>query len=80
MAETENPFVEFVQTFHNDPVAFVRSVLKIEPDPWQSELLEAVASGNRRISVRSGHGVGKSTVASWAMLWFILTRTRARWW
>ena len=74
MAETENPFVEFVQTFHNDPVAFVRSVLKIEPDPWQSELLEAVASGNRRISVRSGHGVGKSTVASWAMLWFILTR------
>ena len=52
MAEAENPFVEFVQTFHHDPVAFVRNVLKIEPDPWQSELLESVAAGNRRISVR----------------------------
>ena len=33
-----------------------------------------MASGERKISIRSGHGVGKSTTASWAMLWFLLTR------
>jgi phage terminase large subunit len=36
--------------------------------------LTAIASGQRKISVRSGHGVGKSTAASWAMLWYLLTR------
>ena len=46
----------------------------MEPDRWQAEFLDAIAAGNRRISVRSGHGVGKSTTASWAMLWYLLTR------
>ena len=41
---------------------------------WQKELLEAVNNGERKLSVRSGHGVGKSTAASWLMLWFLLTR------
>lgn len=34
----------------------------------------AVARGERRISVRSGHGVGKSALAAWLMVWFLLTR------
>ena len=46
----------------------------MEPDEWQSNLLEWISSGNRRISIASGHGVGKSAVASWAMLWYLLTR------
>lgn len=54
--------------------AFVREVLGQEPDGWQHEVLMAVGTGERRISVRSGHGVGKSTVAAWTMLWFLLTR------
>ena len=69
-----NPFVEFVRKYRNDPVAFVREVLGVEPDDWQKEFLEAVAAGNRKISIRSGHGVGKSTTGSWAMLWYLLTR------
>lgn len=36
--------------------------------------MRAVASGKRRISVRSGHGVGKSALAAWLMVWFLLTR------
>lgn len=69
-----NPFVDFVRKYRNDPVAFVREVLGVEPDDWQKEFLEAVAAGNRKISIRSGHGVGKSTTGSWAMLWYLLTR------
>ncbi|RMH34170.1 MAG: terminase B [Acidobacteria bacterium] len=64
----------FVLRYRNAPVLFVREVLHAEPDEWQAQVLEAIAAGERRISVRSGHGVGKSTCASWASLWYLLTR------
>ena len=70
----ENPYIAFVKRFRNDPVAFVEGVFNVTPDPWQQDFLKAIASGERKLSVRSGHGVGKSTAASWAMLWFLLTR------
>ena len=69
-----NPFVEFVESYHQNPVAFVQQVLGVEPDPWQAELLNEIAKGTRKLSYRSGHGVGKSSAASWAMIWFLLTR------
>jgi hypothetical protein len=69
-----NPFDQFLRDYRNDPVRFVKEVLGVEPDPWQAEFLSAVAKGERRISIRSGHGVGKSSSASWAMIWFVLTR------
>lgn len=52
----------------------VREVFGAEPDPYQDEIMMAVARGERRISVRSGHGVGKTTVLAWIIVWFILTR------
>jgi hypothetical protein len=69
-----NPFIEFIKLYRNDPNKFVKEVLGVEPDEWQEDFLNAVATGERKISIRSGHGVGKSTTASWAMLWFLLTR------
>jgi len=72
-AKKDNPFNDFLKRYRNDPVLFVQEVLKQKPDPWQIEMLEAVNSGERRISIRSGHGVGKSTAASWVMLWTLLT-------
>ena len=69
-----NPFIQFITLYRNDPVLFVKEVLGVEPDEWQQDFLNAVATGERKISIRSGHGVGKSTTASWAMLWFLLTR------
>lgn len=71
---SKNVFVSFLKTYSNDPVKFVERVLKVKPDPWQAELLEQVAKGTRKISVRSGHGTGKSTVASWTILWYFLTK------
>jgi len=69
-----NPFVEFVKLYKHNPVLFVKEVLNTEPDIWQVEFLNSIAAGNRRISVRSGHGVGKSTAASWAMIWYLFLR------
>lgn len=69
-----NAFVEWLLRYRAEPVLFAREVLGVEPDPWQAELMMAVASGERRISVRSGHGVGKSTTVAILCLWYLLTR------
>jgi len=34
----------------------------------------AIARGERRIAIRSGHGVGKTTTLAWAIVWWICTR------
>lgn len=70
----ENPLVDFVSAYKDDPVAFVREILGAEPFDYQQALLVDIANGERKISVRSGHGTGKSTTFSWAMLWFAMTR------
>jgi hypothetical protein len=69
-----NPFVAFTARYRSNPVLFVKEVLNTNPDPWQETLLNHIAKGERRISVRSGHGVGKSTGASWAIIWYLLLR------
>src|SRR6478609_468698 len=50
---------------------------KREPEPWQAEALEAVGQHDR-VSIRSGHGVGKTTFESWLILWFLLTRKNCK--
>jgi phage terminase large subunit len=70
----ENPFHQFLDRYADDPVLFVREQFGVSPDPWQANVLRDIAAGERAISVRSGHGVGKSAVAAWALVWFLLTR------
>lgn len=72
-----NPFEEMIARYgmtEEGPVDFVREILGADPEAYQAELLRAVGRGERKISVRSGHGTGKSTSLSWAMLWFVLFR------
>lgn len=69
-----NPYLEFLYRYRDDPVGFVQNVLHCTPDDWQADFLQAIADGHRKVTVRSGHGVGKSTASSWAMLWYMLTR------
>jgi len=64
---------EFVAAYGNDPVLFVEEMLGAEPFDYQAEFLRALLD-ERKMSVKSGHGTGKSTTASWAMLWFMLLR------
>ena len=72
MAKT-NPFEEFMEVYRPNPVAFCENVLGVKPLKWQGELLESLAAGERRISVRSGHNCGKSSACAFANLWFLLT-------
>lgn len=71
---SENPFIAFVARYGNDWVALVREVLGADPDANQEAVLRAVCLGERRISIRSGHGVGKTTTLAWCVICHILTR------
>jgi hypothetical protein len=55
------------------PVLFVREVLAVEPDEWQADALRAYGRGERRVSIRSGHGVGKTTLLAWVIVHHMLT-------
>ncbi|WP_426356374.1 DEAD/DEAH box helicase family protein [Burkholderia sp. R-40] len=72
--QQQNPFLHFRSRYYRDPILFVQEVLGAEPDDWQKTFLTALADGKRKISVRSGHGVGKSTTTSWAAIWHFYTR------
>lgn len=73
-ASKKNNFIDFIEAYGDDPVAFVEEVLQAKPLDWQKEFLRSIANGERRISVRAGHGVGKSTACSWALIWHMVTR------
>jgi phage terminase large subunit len=74
IAASSNPFHVAITRYSRAPIAFCREVLKVEPDPWQIDVLRALGRGHTRIAVRSGHGVGKTALAAWAMTWFANTR------
>lgn len=69
----------------DNPWLFVTGVLGVLPygadnpngdtqlEFWQHQALENVARHDR-VSIRSGHGVGKTAFISWLVLWFVLTR------
>lgn len=76
---TNNPLVEFQNRYgvpspEEGSVRFVREILGAVPDPWQEVVLRAYGRQERGISVRSCHGVGKTTVAAWCVIHQILTR------
>ena len=54
------------------PAQFAIEALGVEPEAWQIEAGLALAE-KRRVSIRSGHGVGKSAFMAWVVLWFMST-------
>lgn len=64
-----NPLLAFHLKYRHKPGLFVREVLGAKPSDEQDELLNDICvKRERQISVRSGHGTGKTTDLSWAML------------
>jgi hypothetical protein len=52
------------------PALFAQEALGADPTPQQWEGSKALVE-RRRVSVRSGHGTGKSTFEAWCILWFL---------
>lgn len=51
-----------------DPVAYVRQRFGATPTGQQQQILEAMTPPGAKVSVRSGHGIGKTTCAAWIVL------------
>lgn len=70
---------DILRSFANppDPVGFARRILAFMPWSRQREILEAVAE-YKRVSVVSGHKVGKSTAYAILALWFYCSYANAR--
>lgn len=60
-----------------DPVRWASEVLGVHLWSRQREIVESVRD-HSRTAVRSGHGVGKTTTAAVALLWFLDTHPRSR--
>lgn len=76
MQRTNNPIQDIARalvSYRNRPVHFVKDIIGVTPDPWQAEALQALADG-KNVAIRSGNGVGKSALLSWAIIWFLTTR------
>ena len=64
--------------YRDDPVGFVEEVLKVETIwDYQREILNDSVNFDR-VAWRAGHGVGKSTLLSWLISWWLLTRPFSR--
>lgn len=79
-----NPFLEFRFRYENNSELFVREVFGFpnadeitdgkDIYQWQKEALAAYDAQKTRISIRSGHGVGKTTLFAWLAWHRILFR------
>lgn len=63
---------EAIRYYAVHPVEFVQDIIRATPDDKQAEILNSLVV-NPMTSVRSGHGIGKSTVEAWAVIWFLVT-------
>jgi hypothetical protein len=84
--------VEVLHGFRNDPLEFVLRVFPwgegelrnaTGPSEWQTRVLSYIRDGLSpehalRHAVASGHGIGKSALVAWIILWAISTETDTR--
>uniref|UniRef100_A0A831TG64 Terminase B n=1 Tax=Thermorudis peleae TaxID=1382356 RepID=A0A831TG64_9BACT len=66
-----------IDHYADRPVEFVEDLIGATPDPWQAAALDALARG-KSVAVRSGHGVGKTALAAWAVIWKLACFPHAR--
>ena len=65
---------QILEKSKTDPIYYCRHRLGFEPTWQQAEILEAIVDEGAKVSVRSGHGIGKTRVLAVAILWFLETR------
>ena len=89
-AEELGELIEMCADFTHDPVGFVYAMFPWgeegtelegrQPSEWQLRILQKVADGvialedAIRIAIASGHGIGKSALVSWLIIWAMATR------
>lgn len=75
--QVPSDIIQSIRRWKTNPPSFVTDVFNAKLEPFQREALQALAD-HGRVSIRSGHGVGKSTLDAWAVLWFLSTHYPAK--
>lgn len=93
MSDLPSEMAQIIARWRDDPERFVLEAfpwgepgaLQIEsgPEDWQTDILRVIRDGLSpdralRIAIASGHGVGKSALVSWLVLWAIATEVDCR--
>lgn len=88
-ASTDSEVADWLAECYADPLLYVNTAFPWGsgplaeadgPDTWQVDVLEDIRDGVLtpgeaiQISVASGHGIGKTALIAWIILWFISTR------
>ena len=63
--------------YAKDPVLFLREVLDMDPDDWQSATAMDVQD-HAKVAVKSGQGVGKTALEAGLCIWFLCCRPYAK--
>ena len=58
-----------ISRWRDDPILFADELLSFTPDEWQKDALIDLRD-NKRVSIKSGQGVGKTGLEAVAFLWF----------
>lgn len=61
-------------TWRTDAERYARERLGMKPTWQQRKIFEAITPEGAKVSVRSGHGIGKSGATAGSVLWFLETR------
>jgi hypothetical protein len=70
-------FTQRIPEYRKNPNLFFKEVTCFDPDEWQYNVALDVASSSK-VSVKSGHGVGKTALESNIILWFLSCYPYAR--
>jgi len=63
-------FRERLPIYRKDPVKFCEEVTNFYPEPYQRDMLMDLAR-SPKVTVKSGHGIGKTATEANAVLWFL---------
>ena len=64
---------EIITKLALDPILFVETMLGAKPQKWQRKVLEDLLIHDK-ISIKSGHGTGKSALLSWLIIYWLSTK------
>lgn len=71
-AAVNERLVSTVDRWRDNILDFVVECLDAEPTKQQEEALNAFSVPGAHVSIRSGHGTGKSTIFAWVALWALV--------
>ena len=67
-----------VRYYQTRPIEFCKDIIHFHPTEQQLQIIEAINHPGAWVSVKSGHGVGKTSTLACLALWFISVFTESR--